>query len=284
MNIIKSVYAGSWYPDNLNECKKEINHYILSSNYIKASGKKYIGGIVPHAGWYYSGQIACNVINLLKDENSPDVIVIFGMHLSMGSSHYIITSGEWETPFGNLAIHAGFAKALTDKFSFVAANSSNCSMDNTIELQLPFIKYFFKNASILPIGVPPDAESIEIGNAIADISKKLGINIKVIGSTDLTHYGENFGFTPKGLGANAYKWVKYENDAAIIKSMLAMDSKEVLNQAKKNSNACCSGAAAATIAALGKMGARKTEKIAYSSSYEKSPGDSFVGYVGIVAN
>ncbi len=282
MNIIKPVYAGSWYPDNKSECEKEIKKYILSPDYIKPSGKKYMGGIVPHAGWYYSGQIACNVINLLQEGDPPDAIVIFGMHLTTGSQRYIITCGQWETSFGSLPIHSNMAKILTDKFPFIVENPANCSIDNTIELQLPFIKYFFRDTAILPIGVPPDIESIEIGRAVADISKKHGINIRVIGSTDLTHYGSNFNFTPKGLGENAYKWVKYENDGKMIKAITAMDPKEVLDQAQKNSSACCSGAIAAAIATLKKLGAGKSEKIAYSNSYEKSPGNSFVGYTGIV--
>jgi len=42
------------------------------------------------------------------------------------------------------------------------------------------------------------------------------------------------------------------------------------------------GAAAAAIAAGREMGATRGETVAYATSYEKSPGNSFVGYVGIV--
>ena len=41
-------------------------------------------------------------------------------------------------------------------------------------------------------------------------------------------------------------------------------------------------AAATAIAAAKHLGAEKAETIAYSTSYDKSPGDSFVGYVGVV--
>ena len=39
---------------------------------------------------------------------------------------------------------------------------------------------------------------------------------------------------------------------------------------------------ATAIAAAKRLGAEKGNMIAYSTSYDKSPGDSFVGYVGIV--
>jgi AmmeMemoRadiSam system protein B len=47
-------------------------------------------------------------------------------------------------------------------------------------------------------------------------------------------------------------------------------------------NACCSGAAATAIAAAKQLGAQQGETIAYATSYDKSSGSSFVGYVGIV--
>jgi MEMO1 family protein len=56
----------------------------------------------------------------------------------------------------------------------------------------------------------------------------------------------------------------------------------VIQEARKSGNACCAGAAAAAIAAGKKMGAVHALEIGYATSYEKSPGDSFVGYTGIV--
>ena len=55
-----------------------------------------------------------------------------------------------------------------------------------------------------------------------------------------------------------------------------------MNEGLRNQNACCSGAVAAAVAAVRHMGAKVSKELAYSTSYEKSPGDSFVGYVGIV--
>jgi hypothetical protein len=64
--------------------------------------------------------------------------------------------------------------------------------------------------------------------------------------------------------------------------MLDLDPNTVISEGLANHNACCSGAAATAIAAAKELGAEKAQTIAYSTSYDKSPGDSFVGYVGIV--
>ena len=110
----------------------------------------------------------------------------------------------------------------------------------------------------------------------------MGINLKVIGSTDLTHYGINYGFTHKGEGRAAVKWVTEENDRRVIERMLNLDDKGVIEEGLSRQNACCSGAAATAIAAAKTLGADTASPVAYTTSYEKSPQGSFVGYVGIV--
>jgi AmmeMemoRadiSam system protein B len=135
---------------------------------------------------------------------------------------------------------------------------------------------------IVPIGVSPVENSFEIGKAVVEIATSLGLEVKVIGSTDLTHYGFNYGFTPKGTGPAALKWVRHENDRKVIEAMLALEPVAVISEAQARQNACCAGAAATAIAASKQLGAEKAELIAYATSYDKSPGDSFVGYTGIV--
>jgi len=282
MKVRKSVFSGSWYPGDAAGCEKEIKSFLKEYPTKTVAKSALTGGIVPHAGWYFSGSIACNVIHCLKDEKPPDTFVIFGMHLHTSSPSYIMTDGSWETPFGEIEIDKLLAGALVEQFAFQIETAENYTQDNTIELQLPFIKYFFEETKIVPIGVPPTQNSLEIGKAVADISRRLGLRVKVIGSTDLTHYGMNYGFVSHGTGPAALDWVRNENDRRVIDAMLAMDPDKVITEALANQNACCSGAAATAIAAAKQLGADKAETIAYATSYDKSPGDSFVGYAGIV--
>ncbi len=282
MKLRKSVFSGNWYPDTALECEKEIKNFIKERRIKLPSKKNLIGGIVPHAGWFFSGSIACNVIFSLQDENPPDLFVVFGMHLHQGSPNHIMTSGSWETPFGEIQIESNVAGELAGRFAFDIKTSEPFYQDNTIELQLPFIKYFFPDVKFIPIGVPPLKKSFEIGKAVAEISKNSGLRTKVLGSTDLTHYGVNYGFMPEGSGPKSVEWVRNENDKKIIDAILSMDPYRVLDEAQDHQNACCSGAAATVIAAAKQLGAKQAEIIDYATSYDKNPGSSFVGYVGIV--
>jgi AmmeMemoRadiSam system protein B len=276
------MFAGSWYPASAAECETEINGFLEEGQSIKSPERRLVGGIVPHAGWYFSGSIACNVISRLRSHDAPDVIVVFGMHLHPNSQCYLMAQGAWETPFGEIPVEERLAAALVKKHSFSLETPDRFSRDNTIELQLPFIKYFFEDAKIVAMGVPPSSSSLEIGKSVIGLAKEMGLTAKVIGSTDLTHYGSNYGFTSQGRGKKAVDWVRSENDRRVIDAMLALEPETVISEALASQNACCAGAAATAIEAAKNLGANQADEIAYATSYDKSPGDSFVGYVGIV--
>jgi AmmeMemoRadiSam system protein B len=282
MQLRKAVFAGSWYPDHPADCEKEIRAFMAEGFRWPDPQGPFNGGIVPHAGWYYSGNIACNVIQRLAKEAEVDVIALFGMHLHSGSANYLMVQGAWETPLGALPIHEMLARQLARRFSFHIETAENHSRDNTIELQLPFIKYFFPNVAIVPMGVPPTSASLKIGEQVVDLAGESGLRIKIIGSTDLTHYGPNYGFVEKGSGTAAVQWVREQNDRQVIDAMRAMDPQTVIDQSLAHHNACCGGAAAAALAAGKRMGSERAEIINYATSYDKSPGSSFVGYVGVL--
>jgi len=212
----------------------------------------------------------------------PDVVAVFGMHLHPGSSPRIMTDGAWETPFGNIDIATDLAGRLARKFSFVVESADHFSPDNTIELQLPFIKYFFNTSRLIPIGAPPAAVSLDIARHLSETARAENISMKVVGSTDLTHYGVNYGFAPAGSGSRAVDWARNHNDRTVIDRMLALDPEGVIEEALASQNACCSGAAAAAITAASALGATRAVLAGYSSSFDKHPSDSFVGYAGLL--
>ncbi len=304
MKIKKAVFAGSWYPANTNRCEEHVKQF-LSEKYGPIKGQ-FVGGVVPHAGWFFSGSIACRVIasialsarstlesvaGIEEERHSNrlmpvkiDAIFIFGMHLNPKDKPRVMTSGAWETPFGELLIHESLATEFGKNPAIDARIDSPDSFpeENTIELQLPFIKYFFPDAAIVPVGVPPSGIAEKVGKIAAETSKQLGLNVVVLGSTDMTHYGSNYGFTPAGSGIQALGWVKNDNDPKAINAICSMNCSDIIYEGLKNRNLCCSGAVAATVAAAKKMGAVKGVAFDYTTSYDKHPGVSFVGYSGIL--
>jgi MEMO1 family protein len=282
MGLRKAAFAGSWYPRRASDCENEIRGFLADGGKACNSGGPWLAGIVPHAGWYYSGRIACRTIACLKDVEPIDLVVVFGMHLHRESANYMMPEGQWETPLGVMPVAGDLAGALMQQFDFHLESPDRFVQDNTVELQLPFIKHLLDPVEFLALGVPPTSTSLQIGRAVVDWAREKKKRLKVIGSTDLTHYGPNYGFTPQGDGPQAVNWVRNHNDRQVIDAMLAMDPEKVVAQGLENQNACCAGAAAAAIAAARHAGATRSLPIAYATSYDIIPDNSFVGYAGIV--
>ena len=274
--------AGSFYEADEAACRQAAQDILHQVELPKDLPEEIFGGIVPHAGWVYSGRLAANVIQVLSERSRPDTVIIFGGHLGRGMKPIIMPEGEWETPLGNLAVDAELAAPLLAAFRFSEESPEDHDEDNTIELQLPFIKHYFPAAKVVAIGAPPDDVSFAIAEAIVKAAGTLGRRLIAVGSTDLTHYGPNYGMTPKGSGAEAVRWVKDVNDKKAVDLMTALDAAGLREEALRRHNACCMGAASTAVHLAKLLGAAKGEVLDYYTSYDVSPNASFVGYAGIV--
>jgi AmmeMemoRadiSam system protein B len=103
-----------------------------------------------------------------------------------------------------------------------------------------------------------------------------------VGSTDLTHYGRNYGFLPAGTGEKALRWVREDNDSRIIAELLSMDAESALQLALRDRSACSAGGAVAALAFAKEKGVTKGRLVRYQTSHDVQPSESFVGYVGII--
>ncbi len=287
MGIRKPLFMGTWYPGTKRECDRMIDGFMEDLPASRGSGGHFRGGIVPHAGWYFSGKTAFSVFHRIYENGEtagsiPDTFFIFGMHLPPGGSDYIFLDDGVETPYGIVDINREAAERLAGSFNFIVEDANGFSQDNTIELQFPFIKRLFPEAKIVTAGISPGENALAVGERAYEIADALGISACFIGSTDLTHYGPNYGFMPHGIGEKGVRWVREVNDSRIIDLFLRADGKAVIPEALGSSNACCPGGVAAAIGAVGKAGVRRGELVEYTTSYDIHPDSSFVGYAGIV--
>lgn len=289
MKVIQNAYlSGTWYPGNALTINEICKDYKANSKILTSDSLKKIGGVVPHAGWLYSGKLAFSVFYNLAMSNKDKknlTLILFGGHLAPYSESTISVADEFETPLGNLTVSKVFVDEFLKNVPGLISEGNLPAPDNTIELQLPFIKYFFDNIEIVVIRPAPNLKLVQkIGETVKKLSENN--NIFIVGSTDLTHYGSRFGFTPKGKGFKSLKWVKEVNDKQIVDLSLKLDYEQVLESAFKNSNACCSGSLATTLYSLKLLGAQKGELIEYSTSYDIDPEsndpDNFVGYASIL--
>jgi AmmeMemoRadiSam system protein B len=289
MQIRKPIVAGQFYPGQHDSCVDEINQYIEQSAISKALPETIVAGIVPHAGWTFSGQLAALVFAVIKQTHEKvHTFVIFGAaHGYFGELPALYEAGNWVTPLGEVAIDEELADQVLTERTAVSDSQAHMS-EHSIEVQVPFIQYLFAGAKILPIVVPPTEQAMTLGTNVGDIISQSDKKVVCIGSTDLTHYGPRYGFTPMGTGAEAIQWASQVNDKKFIDLALNLELESLLTSAAENCNACGAGAAAATVAAAKKLGKTEGLLLAHTNSNEvmlrdmgTSSADS-VGYAAII--
>ncbi len=286
----KSIVAGQFYPGQHDSCVDEINECLDARTLSEPLPETIVAGIVPHAGWTFSGSLAALVFLAIKQQHEKvHTFVIFGAaHGYFGQSPALYDRGSWITPLGEVAIDEELADAVLSAGPVVSDASAHRA-EHSIEVQVPFMQYLFPGAKILPIIVPPREQAVALGNSIGQIiNEDEHKKIVCIGSTDLTHYGPRYGFTPMGVSEDALKWADSVNDKKFIDLALKLEPERLLADAAENCNACGAGAAAAAIAAAKQIGKTEGLLLVHANSNEvmlrqmgTASADS-VGYAAIV--
>jgi len=244
-----------------------------------------VAGLVPHAGWDYSGAVAARVFRAIKSCREPKAFVLLGTVHRGIRANALYSRGSWLTPFGEVLIDEELADRLLEHAGGAFEKNERAhDYEHSIEVQMPFLKHFFPNARAVPIAVLPGSSAPALGTIVGDVIQKNNIDAVVVGTTDLTHYGDAYMFAPSGHGPKAHEWMKH-NDARIIKLAEAMKADDIVPEASKNMNACGAGAMAATVAAAQAMGCREGLTVEYTTSYDVMPEHEFsmaVGYAGMV--
>jgi len=268
MQARKPVVAGQFYPLERSSCIDHIKQCLQVKEKPQLLPETIVAGIVPHAGWTFSGDLAAMVFSAMKNRHKKvDTFVIFGAaHGYFGESPAVYDKGGWMTPLGEIAVDEKLADALLKSGPAVSDIRAHGS-EHSIEVQVPFIQYLFAGAKILPIIVPPTEQAVSLGTKVGDIiGREHSKKIVCIGSTDLTHYGPRYGFVPMGTGSEALAWASTVNDQRFIDLALKLQPRELLASAAENCNACGPGAAAAVIAAAKQLGKTEGLLLAHTNS------------------
>lgn len=286
MRIRRPVVAGQFYPADRAGCVQMIEGY-LPAQLPAELPQPIVAGVVPHAGWVFSGPTAARVFAAIKSQSVPETFVLLSAnHRWGGMRAAVYGSGAWLTPLGNAEIDTDLAQSMLQEGAGLLVDAPEAHAgEHSAEVQVPFIQYLFPQARILPILISPDASAVMVGETIARAIAASGKKVMVVGTSDLTHYGATYyGFAPAGTGERALAWAR-ANDERVIRLMLEMKAEEIVPETETHHNACGGGAIAATVAAAHAMGARKGVLLEYTNSHlvmPRGPATDFVGYAAVV--
>jgi MEMO1 family protein len=281
------VFAGRFYPADAVECRRTAESYVTGA---PAQSQKWIGGIVPHAGWICSGAIAGQTIAALAAGGSAiDVVIVFGaVHTPMPISRAALDShNRWLVPGGEANLPQALSAGLLEAPDLFALDERFHQQEHAVEVELPLIQAAWPGVLVMPIEVPAIESAIEIGRAAAQRVKQLGLRGVYLASSDLTHYGPAYRFTPSGIGLPALEWAK-ENDRRILRLVTDMQAEQIVTEARSRLNACGAGAIAAMLSACREDGATSGQVLRHANSVETlaatapQPPTKAVGYAAVV--
>ncbi len=292
--IRPAAVSGSFYPGTRAACRAAVEECIAANSPLEELSESdsdsgpAVAGIVPHAGWVFSGATAARTL-LSIGGPTPRCFVLFGaVHQSGVARPTVAPEDAWETPLGDVAVDTGLRQELAEALGGdLASHSAAHAVEHSLEVQVPFLAHLFPAAAILPVAVPPTPDAAAFGSAAGEVFSAAEGRVVVLGSTDLTHYGPRFyGFTPRGTGPEAHRWSKDENDSGFLNRLLAFDPEGALAESSEHRSACGGGAAAATVAAARALGATTAALLAHTTSHEVRPDPGgpvdFVGYASLV--
>jgi len=279
-----ALLAGRWYPADEVGCRSAIESYVPAPEPEAKPGPLH-GLIGPHAGWAFSGDCAGRGYRRLVDAAGPDVdlVVVFGSHRGPRGPNTVFRDDAWETPLGPLATARPLADALAESLALEDEPTRPLRADNAVELHLPFVRALFPDAELLMLGIEASPRALELGREVGRRVRAAGRRAVFVGSTDLTHYGPNYGWAPHGDGEEAVRWAREVNDRGFLDAILRDAPADAVRHAVQEQSACCPGAAAAAIeAAREYAGEVRPELVDHYLSWDVRPDSSFVGYGAVV--
>jgi MEMO1 family protein len=263
----KPVYAGSFYPSNPEQLKRDIEKY-LNKAQKKDFKSRLLGLVTPHAGYVYSGPVAAHSYKQLIGSGTEIAIVLTPSHRARFSGASVINAGIYETPLGQIGIDEKIGQALLNEghFSFIKEVHGP---EHSLEVQAPFLQIVLDNFLLVPIVIGDNnfnyckAVADELYNVLKDEKRKFVIII----STDLSHYHPY---------SEAVKI-----DHAYIDALKTADEDKLESVVEsRKAEACGHGPVLIGLMLSKKLGANSVEILHYANSGDTSGSkDEVVGYL-----
>jgi hypothetical protein len=194
--VRKPAVAGYFYPGSAQEVKSLIERLQQSPlgpgrNLEEVPFFEQVNGVVsPHAGYIYSGAVACWSFAALSRINRETTFCIIGPnHRGYGASVALSKEEEWLTPLGKVVLDLEAASFLVEKFPVFAFDEQAHLAEHSIEVQIPFLQYFVSCPfKILPVALLDQRKRVaqQVAEALYALSAEK--NLVIVASSDFSHY------------------------------------------------------------------------------------------------
>jgi MEMO1 family protein len=185
-----AAVAGQFYSSEPEALKKEISNYLSEAEKRDIAGR-LVGGVVPHAGYVFSAQVAAHFYKQIEGLSLRTAIIIGASHHYPLAGVSVYDKGAFASPLGEVPIDEELAARLIENVENAQSDPDVHFDEHTLEVQIPFLKYLFPEIKIVPALVSKSGESFLSGlvDFLIDVVRD-DPGVIIVSSTDLTHYPE----------------------------------------------------------------------------------------------
>ena len=191
--VYTSPLAGRWYDADAETLKGRLKAYLERATPEAVSPVRAL--IMPHAGYEYSGSTAAFAAKLLEGKTYSRIVVLGPTHrVPMENVASVPDYTSYKTPLGEVPLDTAFMAALK-KYPYFKTIPSAHDGEHSVQIELPFLQMVTSGFTFVPIVV---------GHLDEDAARAMGkillslvdASTLVVFSTDFTHYGARFDYTP----------------------------------------------------------------------------------------
>lgn len=188
--------SAGWYPADPDTLASTVDDLLAGECPARLDGAP-LAVIAPHAGYRYSAPVAAAAYRCVRGRGYTRVIALAFSHRYAGAYdgvHVPAALAAYETPLGRVPLDRDVIDALRRSRVFVSPEGVDRD-EHSLELQLPLLQRALKEFKLVPLLVGR-MTSQEYAQAAAAILPFLDERTLLVASSDFTHYGPHYGYTP----------------------------------------------------------------------------------------
>jgi len=185
-DVLEPAVAGSWYPDDPGELRALVDGLLARAP--EPPPQRPAALIAPHAGLMYSGAVAAAAFVSLRAHPFTRVVLLGPSHYAAFRGGVVPEAEGWRTPLGELPLEGEVE---------LPRRTSPFLREHCLEAELPFLqRCLHAGFTAIPILVGPHSDPADLDAVARAVEPLLGSGTLLVVSSDFTHYGAAFGFTP----------------------------------------------------------------------------------------
>ena len=198
---LESTIAGSWYPESAREIRAMATAWEKAGTNDETSAPAHPNILIlPHAGWAYSGAVAWRAVRQIRNAAFKRVVVLAPSHRAWIENRLVAPEADaLSTPLGEIKIDRDWLDQLA-LLAPVLRNNQVHAAEHATQIEYPLLQLALnKGFSVVPL-ILGSFGSDQMAMCARALARLMDAETLLVVSSDFTHYGDDFSYTPYGTG------------------------------------------------------------------------------------